>query len=438
MKILIINGSPKGQYSITRQTYLYLRKLHPNHEWDELQVGKHVRSLEKELTEWMAGDRATLCPTLQRITDAELIIFCYPVYTFLVPAQLHRFIELLKQTGIDLSGHTATQLLTSRHFFDTTAMRFVEDNAHDMGLRMLDAFSADMEDLTREKGQLQARQWWHMLMWQLEGCRPAAAGNRRIAIVADLQEDDTELAQLVDRFRQALPYGSDLYNIREFPFTSGCICCFKCSKEGQCSMPDGFDHWLREEIQEKHDSIVYAFRIQDHSMGSRFKMFDDRQFCNGHRTVTENMPMAYIAAGDLSREPNLKTVIEARSDMGGNYLAGIVSAEEEIEGTVRRLSWALEEQYTRPRTFFGVGGSKIFRDLIWQMRGLMRADHRFFKEHGLYDFPQKLWLQSLFTYLIGFMMSNQKVRKKMGNKINEGMVSGYQKVIDAAEPEEEK
>lgn len=29
-----------------------------------------------------------------------------------------------------------------------------------------------------------------------------------------------------------------------------------------------------------------AFWIKDHSMGGRFKRYDDRQFCNGHRTVT--------------------------------------------------------------------------------------------------------------------------------------------------------
>ena len=37
----------------------------------------------------------------------------------------------------------------------------------------------------------------------------------------------------------------------------------------------------------------------------------------------------------------------------------------------------------------GVYGMKIFRDLIYIMQGLMKADHKFYKEHGIYDFPQK-------------------------------------------------
>ena len=73
---------------------------------------------------------------------------------------------------------------------------------------------------------------------------------------------------------------------------------------------------------------------------------------------------------------------------------------------------------------------KIFRDLIYQMRGFMRADHKFFKAHGQYDFPQKQWPKSLAMYLVGGMMANPKLLKKMGNKMNEGMLMPYKKVLD--------
>ncbi|MCQ2151036.1 MAG: hypothetical protein MJY46_04145 [Bacteroidales bacterium] len=53
---------------------------------------------------------------------------------------------------------------------------------------------------------------------------------------------------------------------------------------------------------------------------------------------------------------------------------------------------------------------KIFRDLIFLMRGLMRADHRFFKSHGQYDFPQKKFGTSMNMYLVGSLMHNQKLK----------------------------
>ena len=35
------------------------------------------------------------------IKDADLLVFSYPVYTFIAPYQLHRFIEIIKEKGIE-------------------------------------------------------------------------------------------------------------------------------------------------------------------------------------------------------------------------------------------------------------------------------------------------------------------------------------------------
>ena len=58
-------------------------------------------------------------------------------------------------------------------------------------------------------------------------------------------------------------------------------------------------------------------------MGALFKMYDDRQFCNGHRTVTEGLPFGYLVNGDYESEFNLKTIVEARAEVGHNFLAGV-------------------------------------------------------------------------------------------------------------------
>ena len=47
----------------------------------------------------------------------------------------------------------ATQVTTSKHFYDITAHRFIEDNCADMGLPFLDGLSADMDDILTEKGR---------------------------------------------------------------------------------------------------------------------------------------------------------------------------------------------------------------------------------------------------------------------------------------------
>ena len=89
----------------------------------------------------------------------------------------------------------------------------------------------------------------------------------------------------------------------------------------------------------------------------------------------------------------------------------------------------MEHHYQPPKDFYGVGGLKIFRDLIYQMQGLMREDHRFYKQHGFYDFPQKHRGRIAAMYLVGAMMSSRSLKKKIGNKMTEGMLMPYKKVM---------
>lgn len=79
---------------------------------------------------------------------------------------------------------------------------------------------------------------------------------------------------------------------------------------------------------------------------------------------------------------------------------------------------------------------KIFRDLIYQMRDMMRADHKFYKKQGIYDFPQKKRLTSMKMYLVGALLSNEKILSKMGNKMNEGMIAPYEKMFAKMDKEQ--
>ena len=423
MNILVIVGSPKGKDSITLHTCLYLEKQFPELHFDYIYPGQRIKALEKDFS-----------PALDAIRKADVLLFCYPVYTFLVPYQLHRFIELMKASGEDFSGKAATQVTTSKHFYDITAHRFVRDNCADMGLCFLDGLSADMDDILKESGRKQARDWMNFVRWQMgNGGSPERSNDRKAVVVADLEPGDARLKEMVDLFVAVFPYPCDVINIREFPFQGGCLSCFSCAATGKCVYKDGFEDFLRNTIH-KHDAIIYAFRIQDHSMGSRFKLYDDRQFCNGHRTVTMGTPFGYLVEGAYSKEENLRLLLEARAQVGGNFLAGVATDEGDLEAAINQLSatlaYAMETRYTPPQNFLGVGGMKIFRDLIYMMRGLMRADHRFFQSHGQYDFPQKQWKTSWKMYLVGWLMRNKKLKAKAGSKFTEGMVGPYRKAIE--------
>ena len=446
MQILIINGSPKGKNSTTYQTALYLQALHPEHTFATLHAGQQIKRLEQDFS-----------PARKALAAADLLLFCYPVYTFIAPYQLHRFFELMKADGISLQGKFASQISTSKHFYDVTAQRYVEENCLDLGLHTIRGLSADMEDLLREQGRRETRDFFDQLLfscahgpfvthtlqppvrektvYQPTLTEAAKKDGKDVVIVTNCAPEDENLQHMIADFRAALPYASRVVNLREFPFDGGCLGCFGCAVTGKCVYKDGFDTFLRKKIQTA-DGFVYAFTISDHYTHSSFKCFDDRQFCNGHRTVTHGTPIAYIISGDYRYESNLRMIVEGRAEVGGNYLCGVATDEADTAAGLRsladNLAFAMERTLSRPANFYGVGGMKIFRDLIYVMQGLMKADHKFYKTHGIYDFPQKQVGRIWQMRLVGALLAIPAVQKKAKGKMSEAMIAPYRKVIDQA------
>ena len=230
MNILVLNGSPKGKYSITLQTVHFLQRKFANHSFEILNVGQRVKLLEKDFSQ-----------AEERLQWADVILFSYPVYTFIAPSQLHRFMELLKESGVDVSGKFASQLTTSKHFYDMTAHRYIQDNCADLGLKYVKGLSADMDDLLTEKGQKQACDFFRYLLWSAENdiYEPASVGPTTypnvpvtvqtsieekqgdVVILTDCRKADTQLLDMIDRFRGVLPYKTRVINLWDFPFKGG-------------------------------------------------------------------------------------------------------------------------------------------------------------------------------------------------------------------------
>ena len=240
MKIAVINGSPKGKYSITLQHVLYLQRKFPEHEFRVIHAGQKIKALEKDFSK-----------AEELLNSSDAVLFSYPVYTFLAPSQLHRFIELIKEHGIDLRGKYATQISTSKHFYDITAHKYIEENSLDLGMRYIRGLSADMEDLLNEKGRVEAEKFFERFLWSVneEIYTPAprtavdytsvpvtAAKNKAdkkndkdIVIITDETDTTSNLSAMIERFRAVFGYETRIVNISEYPLAGGCLGCFRCA-----------------------------------------------------------------------------------------------------------------------------------------------------------------------------------------------------------------
>ncbi|ONI41558.1 iron-sulfur protein [Candidatus Epulonipiscium fishelsonii] len=447
MNILILNGSPKGKNSVTLQTALYLSKRFPKHNFDILNVAQQIKQIERNFNE-----------AKEKLEKAELIIFVYPIYTYLVPYQLQRFIEVMKENEVNLVGKFATQITTSKHFYDFTAHKYIEQNCFDCGLNYIKGLSADMDDLQTTAGRYQADCFFEKVMFDMSHkiykahnisfqenilvrkqiYKPTLFSREKrqdkdVVLVTNVAPDDINLKNMIQEVKSISLYPIREINIREYPFIGGCIGCMNCTITEKCIYKDNFDEFLRAQIQSA-DAILYAFTIENHYTHSSFKCYEDRQFCNGHRTVTQGKITGYIISGNYSEEHNIQTLVEARSEVAGMYLCGVASDENNTKKSiidfVNSLTYSLKHNMQSPRNFYGVGGNKIFRDLVFQMQGIMQADHKFYKQTGAYDFPHKKLGLLLGMKALGIIMKNDKVQKQMSSKMSEYILEPYTKILE--------
>ena len=113
-RVVVVEGSPKGRQSITRQYVDFLAQRFPQVRFELCPVGGQAPE-----ERW---------PRLHpRLEQATLVLWATPVYSCLVPAQLKEFVEWVEAAGrtSDFAGKYAAQLTTSARFFDHTAQDYL-------------------------------------------------------------------------------------------------------------------------------------------------------------------------------------------------------------------------------------------------------------------------------------------------------------------------
>ncbi len=413
MNIVVLNGSPGGKKSFTIQYMFYLEKRFPHHSFTTLHVAKEIKRLDR------SHDR--LEQVLEQVRKADLVIWDFPVYYFLVPAQLVRFIEILFESntiGAFCDKYTAA-FSTSRHFHDHSAHTYIRAVCEDLGMKYVDFYSAEMEDLTIEDERENFLRFARRTFNHVEKKRPVARrfapisdeatktpefispsndlveekSSGKILLVTDAASDDANLNRMVDHFIRKTAAPIDVININDVNIKGGCLGCFKCCSDGECVYRDDYDTLSQRILEAK--IVVYALKIGHRYFTSTFKRSLDRHFSHGHRPVTAGQHVGFIVSGPLRQLPNLEQIMLSMCEVGRTPCSGIVTDEYEDSSIVaslldelgHQLLEDLESDYQRPWTFLGKGGHMVFRDLVFEAGGVLREDFDHYKEHGLFDYP---------------------------------------------------
>jgi hypothetical protein len=260
-------------------------------------------------------------------------------------------------------------------------------------------------------------------------------------VLTDARPQQANLLAMIGRFRAGLDGEVEVLNLHDVDIKGGCLGCLRCGPAYRCAYTgkDGFIEFYNEKLKTA-DVLVFAGAIVDRQLSWKWREFFDRSFFNTHTPSLTGKQIAFLICGPLSQLPDLRLVYEAWVELQRSHLAAFLSdetespaeLEAELDSLGERLVRLAQSGYSRPQTFLGIAGMKIFRDDIWgRLRVVFRADHRAYKRLGVYDFPQKRLGRRLLIRLACLVTGLPGIRRRWPAMIRQGMLRPYRKVLRA-------
>jgi len=457
MKIVVLNGSPKGESSITLQYVNFIQKKFPQHVFKVFHVAKNIGKLEKDEKYFEA--------IIDEIRDSDGVLWAFGLWVLVVSAQYMRFIELISERSAKdaFKNKYTASLSTSIHYFDHIAHNYIRSVAEDLDMKYTDGLSLDLIDLRKEEERKNiiyfAEDFFNSMQHKYATSRlfepltyskfdyqPSPAKNtvnpndKKIIVLKDGSNDNSNLEKMVNRFVQSFnPENNvEVVQLDDIDIKGGCLGCMRCGYDYNCQYKDGFADFYNNQVRTS-DIIIFAGSVKGRFLSSKWKTFYDRAFFWNHTPSLVGKQIGYIISGPLSQTPNLIQYLEASSfaRQDSNHVDIITDESEDsleidnlLQNFAERLLRFSEQNYIKPKNFLGVGGHKIFRDDIWgRLRMIWQADHRYFKEHGKYDFPQKKYGIRIATAVMMLLTKIPKFRKKFYNKLRDMPIKRMQRLI---------
>jgi len=454
--MVIVNASPKGEYSLTLQYARYLKMHEQDVVWNVLDIGEMLTDNDYE-SEWFHA-------SLELIQECDAVLWATPVYTMLVPYQLLRFFQLIQQEGKDsiFSGKYATSIMSCFHYYDHLAQHWLQATCEDLGMWYMEGLSVDDKDLLNRTYRQSMRFFMaefhrsckqrlplprqsreivqeHVpFKPQLDGRQVGKREDIRTVLLTDEVGEDGNLSAMIKVFLASYPNKVEVVDIKSFPYEGACQGCLRCELVGECDRKDGFQAFYQNLVN-SCDVLVHAMNLEGRYLKPVWKLFLDRTFSNGHRTSMMGKHTCYLVSGPLDQLPYVRQFLEGKDMVGRENSVGVISDDlchdEElgrlISETALRLDRSARAHFQKGANFLGVGGMKIFRDLIYGMRGVVRDDHRFYKQRKLYDFPQRKMGHQLFNLFMGVAFWFKPVRLQAYQRMKPLYIAKQKQLVDS-------
>ncbi len=455
MKIIVLNGSPKGKISSTMQYVHFIEKKFPGHEMEIINIAQKINKYEKNVDAFNE--------LIDEIAGADGVLWATPVYYLLVPSNYKRFIELVFERGAQAAfkDKLTAVFTTSIHYFDHLAHNYLHSICDDLEMAFFGSFSSDMYDMLkpgeRDRLELFATGFFDSISRPIPCPRSfpkikRAGGEyapeteiktidmagKRVLVLTDDDGNSPNITAMTQRFVDSISE-AEVINLHDLKIAGSCLGCIKCGFDNHCvyeGKDDYIDFYKNKVMQA--DIILWAGTITDRYLSSMWKMYFDRSFFMGHTPTLEGKQIGVLISGPLAQVSNLKEIIEAYTEMQHANLCGIVTDEPDssaeidlmIQNMGERMAVFSRSGYIGAETFRSFGGRKVFRDDIWsRLRFPFRADHEYFKKTNTYDFPQRKHRARIQNSIMNFLSKSGKFRKEVNKRMIHEMIKPLQGVL---------
>ncbi|MCK5050264.1 MAG: NAD(P)H-dependent oxidoreductase [Candidatus Cloacimonetes bacterium] len=458
MKIIVLNGSPKGKESVTLHYVKFIQKNFPDHEYEFENISQQIKRIEK--------DEKVFNGIIEKVKSADAVIWAFPLYVFLVAAQYKRFIELISERNVQSvfqNKYTAV-LSTSIHFYDHTAHNYMRAICEDLNMKYAEFISAGMSSLSNQEGQnelllfaenffnaiendLPVIRYYSPLKYSNFQYKPEEIINKistrgkKILLLTDSTDPEGNLAKMTAQFKANFSEEIEEYNIHDLDIKGGCLGCIHCGYDNTC-IYEGKDEYNKffDSKLKTADIIVYAAKIKDRFFSARWKMFIDRSFYNNHVPVFTGKQLVYLVSGPLKQIPNIRQIFEAWAQIQRGNLVDFVTDEYKdsaeldniISATAQKTIRYADQKLKKEDNFLGVGGMKVFRDDIYgPLRFPFVADYKAFKKLGIFKSYNTKFKIKMVNFILYQLIKIPKIRKEIyNNQMSSQMVKPLKKLLE--------
>lgn len=456
MKFIVLNGSPKGDVSVTMQYIRFIQTNFKQHQIEIINIAKELNRIEKDVSVFQE--------IIKKVEQSDGVIWAFPVYVFTVHSNYQRFIELLFERNVEevFKEKYTFALTTSIHYFDNIAINHIHSICDDLNMNYVDCFSPKMYDLTKEgtrKNLLNfmqnfievienkiftSRSYSHVVYSPIQytsvtPLKKVECADKKVVIVTDSLEN-SNLNNMITRFMESFTKKVELLYIHDFGMKGSCLGCMKCGYDYTCVYEgkDSYSSVYNNKLKTA-DIILFAGSIKNRFLSSEWKQFLDRAFFNTHTPSLMGKQFGFIISGALNQTQNIRDIFDGYVQLQHSNLVGFVTDEynssQEIDDCIDALSFNLVKlslkDYIKPINFLGAGGAAIFRDNIWgDIRFPFIADHKAYKKLKLYDFPQKNIKVRVQNIVMSFMVKIPSFRKEVyKNQMLPSMIAPFKQYI---------